>query len=359
MRTAGIILLAMIVGGAIVYFVMQSGRPLPNLLASQIADVFVTPTLTPVRLAPATVPPTATHEPSSRLTATPIATIPATPKAMPTAVSTTAPAASEPVVSEQEMVVNAFAECGGQYSGRDKAFRSRAAASAIADGRQTVANISALVEEHCGGVSGDAATTSVQRAAISTPTPHPTRSISAAATVVPTQTPLPLALGPVGGDGRFRQAELEAMILQLINVYRKDQGLPELKYDERLAAIARSHSQDMATNDFYGHTNLKEDGPSDRARKADYNCHNPLSIGIAENIYLLYGHVSSLRVGNRVTYQWLTQDELANRFVAGWIASPGHRRNILDRRYSLTGIGVAFGTAVGIEHGVYVTQNFC
>ena len=135
----------------------------------------------------------------SRLTATPIATIPATPKAIPTAVSTTAPAASEPVVSEQEMVVNAFAECGGQYSGRDKAFRSRAAASAIADGRQTVANISALVEEHCGGVSGDAATTSVQRAAISTPTPHPTRSISAAATVVPTQTPLPLALGPVGG----------------------------------------------------------------------------------------------------------------------------------------------------------------
>ena len=352
MRTAGIILLAMIMGGAIVYIVMQGGRPLPNLPASQITDVFVAP-------APATVPPTVPHEPSPRRTVTPTATVTATPKATPTAVSTTTPAASAPVASEQEMVIKAFAECGGQYSRRDKAFRSHAAASAIADGRQTVANIRALVEEHCGGVSGDGATTSVQRVVVSTPTPHPTYSISTAATVVPTQTPLPLVFGMVGGDGRFRQGELETIILQLINIYREDQGLPELKQDKRLAAIARSHSQDMATNDFYRHTNLKGEGPSDRARKADYNCHNPLSIGIAENIYLLYGHVSSLRVGNRVTYQWLTQDELANRFVAGWIASPGHRRNILDRRYSLTGIGVAFGTAVGIEHGVYVTQNFC
>lgn len=348
MRTAGLILLSMIVGGAIVYVVLQSGRPLPNL-----------PALTPVLLTSDTVGPTGTPVPSPMPTAKPITTIAPNPKATRTPTPMTTPTTNAPVASEQEMVVKAFAQCGGQYSGRDRAFRSHAAASAIADGRQTVANIRALVMEHCGGVSGDGAATSAPRQVIRTPTPQPTLSISATATAVPAPTPLSLALGAVGGDGRFSQGELETTIFQLINVYREDQGLPKLKHERRLADIARSHSQDMATNDFYRHTNLKGEGPSDRASTANYDCHNPRSIGIAENIYLLYGHVSSLRVGNRVTYQWLTQDELANRFVAGWIASPGHRRNILDRRYSLTGIGVAFGTAVGIEHGVYVAQNFC
>ena len=36
MRTAGLILLAMIVGGAIVYVVLQSGRLLPNRLRSAL-----------------------------------------------------------------------------------------------------------------------------------------------------------------------------------------------------------------------------------------------------------------------------------------------------------------------------------
>ena len=267
--------------------------------------------------------------------------------------------ASETVASEQEVVVNAFAECGGRYAEHDKGFRQQAAASAIADGRQTVDDIRALVETHCRGVFPDGTLTSAPRTVVPTPTSKPMRSVAATATTVPTQTPFPVVPGAIRGAGRFNQAELETTIFQLINDYRVDQGLPKLNHDDRLAVVARSHSQDMAANDFYRHTNLKGEGPSARAKEANYDCRNPLSIGIAENIYLLYGHVSSLRVGNRVTYQWLTQDELAGRFVAGWIASPGHRRNILDRRYTLTGIGVGFGTAVGIEHGVYVTQNFC
>ena len=73
----------------------------------------------------------------------------------PLALSTAAPTA-EPTVAaptEREAVVDAFASCGGQYTGNDWDFRARAADSAIADGRQTVADIRALVEEHCGGVS--------------------------------------------------------------------------------------------------------------------------------------------------------------------------------------------------------------
>ena len=170
---------------------------------------------------------------------------------------------------------------------------------------------------------------------------------------------MPEMTGPTCCGGRFGQEALETIIYQLVNDYRKEQGISTLKYDDSLAQIARAHSQDMATNDYYKHTNLKGEDPSTRASRANYNCHNPLSIGIAENIHLLYGHTSSIRWGNSVTYQWLTQGEIAKKFVNDWISSPGHRGNILDRRYNLTGVGVAFGTAAGIKHGIYVTQNFC
>ena len=43
----------------------------------------------------------------------------------------------------------------------------------------------------------------------------------------------------------------------------------------------------------------------------------------------------------------------AARAVAGWMASPGHRANILRGRYALTGVGVAVAS-----DRVYLTENF-
>ena len=146
---------------------------------------------------------------------------------------------------------------------------------------------------------------------------------------------------------------------RLINEYRAEQGLSELLWDDSLADVARSHSMDMAANDYYRHRNLAGEDPTARARRARYSCRNPRSIGIAENIYLLYGHNSSTNWGNRITYQWISQDDLARMFATGWTTSSGHRRIILDKRHTRTGIGVGFGTASGIPHGVYMTQNFC
>ena len=54
--------------------------------------------------------------------------------------------------TEREIVVNAFGECAGEYSGAHKRFRMQAADDAIADERQTVSDVRRLVEEHCGDV---------------------------------------------------------------------------------------------------------------------------------------------------------------------------------------------------------------
>ena len=167
------------------------------------------------------------------------------------------------------------------------------------------------------------------------------------ATVVPTPTPTPVI--------RFDRVYLETNILRIINDFRIANGESALRVDDRLAEIALAHSQDMARNNHYSHINLLGEDPTARAGRAGYNCYNPRSIGIAENIHVLYGHTS--RLGR--SYQWETQETMVRRFARDFTASPGHRRNILDPRYNLTGLGVAFGSYNGIEHAIFVTHNFC
>ncbi len=149
---------------------------------------------------------------------------------------------------------------------------------------------------------------------------------------------------------------MAATLHHLVNAYREQQGRSELELDLRLMFVAQMHSEDMAKHDYYSHTNRAGDDPTARARKAGYNCQNPRSIGVAENIHVLYGHTSML-YGQ--PYQWETQERMIQRFVADWINSPGHRRNILDPRYTKTGIGVGFGPYDGLPSAIFVTQKFC
>ena len=357
-RTMFLVFVLVAFGGGIVYGAVRLGWlqtdsapavPLPVLL----------PTETPK---PSELPPTETPSPNATATVAPTPTLPSTNTPSPTPTSTLIPTPTAEVImvapTEREIVVNAFAECDGQYSGADQQFRAQAANHAIEEGRQTVANIRELVNKHCGGVFPLLAATNMERpmavkpTATSAPTRNPT--VRPTPTEAPTLRPTPTAT--INSNGRFNQAEMEAAIHQRINAYRQQQGQTKLEWDNRLAGIAQAHSEDMAKNDRYSHINAAGDDPSARARKAGYDCHNPRSIGVAENIHLLYGHTSTL-YGR--PYEWETQERMIERFVTDWTNSPGHRRNILDPRYGKTGIGVAFGTARGTEGGIYVTQKFC
>ena len=119
-------------------------EPVPVVVALP-ATATMTPALTPSPLpTPTPPPPTATATPVPTATVTPLPTATAAPSPTPTIA---------PVLpTERELIVNAFAECNGQYSGRQKNFRAQAAGQAIADERQTVADIRALVEQYCDGV---------------------------------------------------------------------------------------------------------------------------------------------------------------------------------------------------------------
>ncbi len=60
-------------------------------------------------------------------------------------------------------------------------------------------------------------------------------------------------------------------------------------------------------------------------------------------------------VNGTAYYDWNSADTLARKVVAGWMHSPGHRKNILTPHWKREGIGVA----IGAGEKVYVTQNFC
>ena len=137
---------------------------------------------------------------------------------------------------------------------------------------------------------------------------------------------------------------LERRVHDLINAERAKAHARALSWDADLAAIARAHSADMAARHFFSHVNPDGDNPTMRGRRAGYECRKAISstedrVGLAENLYEISGHAPV---------------DIARQSVNGWMKSPGHRQNILEKGYTKTGVGVA-------ESGntIYITQLFC
>lgn len=168
-----------------------------------------------------------------------------------------------------------------------------------------------------------------------------------------------LALLQRPGQPTVRIPDLEQRTHVLINKERTTRKLSALQFDDKLARIARAHSQDMARRNFFSHVNPDGQNPTARGEAAGYICRkvsgNTITEGLAENIFQgnLY---SSVRIrGNQKSYDWNSPGKIATEGVTGWMNSTGHRRNILDKTYRKTGIGIA----VSKDDKVYITQIFC
>lgn len=126
---------------------------------------------------------------------------------------------------------------------------------------------------------------------------------------------------------------IEERVFSAINRFREENHLAPLAMAKDLAGVARSHSQDMATRDYFDH--VSPDGNTMRKRVLGSGITNWNRL--AENIAMNYGH-----------------PDPANVAVKGWLNSQGHRHNILDQDLTETGIGVAVDT----KGRIYLTQLF-
>lgn len=118
-------------------------------------------------------------------------------------------------------------------------------------------------------------------------------------------------------------------LLCLMNRARARFGLPPLRANRCLHRVASRHAHDMVHRRYFGHVTPNGWDPGRRARRSGYVPRSGRWV-VGENI--AWGIAGAARPA------WV---------VRAWLRSPGHRRNLLSRRYRDAGIGVARGTPYG------------
>lgn len=133
--------------------------------------------------------------------------------------------------------------------------------------------------------------------------------------------------GSSGQTGTISTAD-EQQALSLLNRDRAAHGLPALKANSQLTALARNYAQDMIRRGFFSHNNPEGQSPFDRMRQAG------------------------------ISYKYAGENLAVNSSVAGaeaaFMNSPGHRANILNANYTEVGIGVVRSSSGSL----YVVQEF-
>ncbi len=147
------------------------------------------------------------------------------------------------------------------------------------------------------------------------------------------QPPVSMTLDPSGDDAPVTTAiDAEKRLLALVNRDRQAAGLAQLRWDERVADVARGHSEEMRRTKNVAHISPTTGSAADRVRAAKIR-----TAVVLENVARAYG------VGE--AHQ-------------GLMNSPGHRANITSQAATNLGIGVVFGDEVSGRREIFITQVF-
>jgi uncharacterized protein YkwD len=124
----------------------------------------------------------------------------------------------------------------------------------------------------------------------------------------------PLTLAGAGGFDA-----LEAALHASVNGVRAQAGLVSLRRDPALDAVARAHSEDMATRGYFAHETPEGLTPPDRLKRAGVR-----DVRLAgENVGLT------------------SRGDPNREILQGWLASPAHRQNLLAPVFDRAGVGIA------------------
>lgn len=130
--------------------------------------------------------------------------------------------------------------------------------------------------------------------------------------------------------------------LCLLNAERRGRRLPGLRHNRRLARAALRHARDMAARDYFAHESPDGRDFVDRILDTSYVRLDDPGWVLGENLGWGSGELSTPRA-----------------MVRSWMHSPGHRDNILERRFREVGIAVIRGApAGGVRHGATYATEF-
>ena len=160
------------------------------------------------------------------------------------------------------------------------------------------------------------------------PTPRPTN------TPAPTPTPIPLP------PPNLRHHDLKAYMLELINNERVRAGIPPVTLGDNIAA--QLHAEASLENCISSHWGV--DGLKPYMRYS-------LAGGYQTNGENGSGSDYCIKASDRYLALRSIKSEI-REMVEGWMSSPGHRRNILDKWHEKVNIGLAWDkyNIVGYQH---------
>lgn len=325
MRLLAIVVVAAVVGGGVVYGALLYLGQNPVHMSVQFSQE--TPSLAPA-LAPA---PTAALPPTTTALATavpptvlPTSTLRPTPTVASAPTLTPMPTLAGP--TEREMVVSAFADCNGKYSGEEKWRRLAATNSAIDRDLRSVASIRALVEEKCGGVFPDP----LMVEALSSGTPAPVATLRPTVASRPTATPVPMSTPTPAPSPELRHLAEKRYMLELINAERTNAGVGTVTLGDNIAA--QLHAEAALENCFSSHWGIDGLKPYMRYSLAGgYQSNGENGSGLNYCIRATDGYSANSSIRQEV-----------NETMDGWMSSPGHRRNLLDPQHKKVSIGIAW-----------------
>jgi len=147
-----------------------------------------------------------------------------------------------------------------------------------------------------------------------------------------------------GADAQPTAATLDATgqtTLCLLNAERTSRGLPALRQNAALSGASLAYSRLMVAQSFFAH--VAPDG-TDLVKRLTAVGYLGKGVGdwtVGENLAWAQSYLSTPR-----------------NVVAAWMASTGHRENILSGDYSEVGIGLADGIPVAGQPGTTFTTDF-
>jgi uncharacterized protein YkwD len=145
------------------------------------------------------------------------------------------------------------------------------------------------------------------------------RAIAAVAVLTVLVWASPAQQGQDKKDTKDEPTALEKQLLELVNKEREKEKLPPLKFNAALYRAARDHSANMAKKNELNHV-LDGKTPDKRIAEAGYEFGT-----FAENIAWGDGQTPA-------------------EVVQGWMESPRHKANILNKDMTETGLGAVRGS---------------
>jgi uncharacterized protein YkwD len=135
-------------------------------------------------------------------------------------------------------------------------------------------------------------------------------------------------------------ALVEAAVLCLHNQIRAQHDLPALKLNAKLSRAADGHSSDMVSDGYFDHTAPGGSTFVDRILRAGYAKRTD-GWALGENLAWGTGDLST-----------------ASGVMNSWMASTGHKANILKRSYREVGIAIRLGVPSDDTVGATYTADF-